>query len=77
MEAGKVLTADEARERITRMGIPIAVWARRNGLRTPAVYDLLLGRRFGNHGDGHKAAVLLGMKEGTLDETPESGRSAA
>ena len=71
MKERKVLSADEAREKITRVGGTIAAWARSKGLPVTVVYDLLLGRRFGRHGDGHRAAVLLGMKEGTIDKSPE------
>ena len=63
----KMLTPQEAREAMKRQGIPIARWARANGVPVRAVYEVLLGRNRGCFGTAHKVAVLLGIKEGEIE----------
>lgn len=64
-------TAEQAKAEIEKSGMTIAKWAVKNGLAPSAVYAVLNGRLTGKYGDSHKAAVLLGMKKGSIceDET--------
>lgn len=64
-------TPDEVREDFARKGISAAAWARENGLSPSRVYDLLQGRNKGRFGEAHKAAVLLGLKDGVIDNTKQ------
>ncbi|WP_288231007.1 DNA-binding protein [uncultured Desulfovibrio sp.] len=60
-------TPEEVRRELEHKGIPIAVWARANGLPPRPVYDVLAGRNRGRYGVAHKAAVLLGIKDGEIN----------
>ena len=60
-------TPEEVRRELEHKGIPIAAWARANGLPPRPVYDVLTGRNAGKTGMAHKAAVLLGLKDGEID----------
>jgi len=62
-------TAQDVRCDFSRKGIAIAKWAKKHGLRPSVVYDLLNQRTAATRGMAHKAAVLLGMKDGEIDET--------
>lgn len=57
---------NEVRAELKRKGVPIAKWARDHKLPTAVVYGLLSGRLVGTFGQSHKAAVLLGLKDGEL-----------
>ena len=59
-------TAKEIREELARKGLTIADLARKHNLRLPVVYDLFNGRCYGTRGESHRAAVILGLKEGEL-----------
>lgn len=67
----KLLSAEEARDSLRRKGVSINEWARVHGLSHQAVRNLLYGRNQGLRNDGHKAAVLLGMKEGEIVNLPK------
>jgi gp16 family phage-associated protein len=56
------------RAELDRKGISIAAWARQNNVSIRRVYDVLLGRTTGKYGEAHKAAVLLGMKDGEITD---------
>ena len=58
----------EVRAELEALGIPIAEWARRNNLAPRRVYDVLTGRNMGRFGEAHRAAVLLGIKEGVVEQ---------
>jgi len=60
-------TAEEAKAEIKKKGLTISKWSMMHGLPAAVVYAVLKGRLQGLYGDGHKAAVLLGMKEGEID----------
>jgi len=68
-QAGNVrlLTAAEVRADLERRGKTIRAVARELGVTDRAVYDLLRGRFKGRRGEAHKAAVLLGMKDGVIE----------
>ena len=74
MKNKKIRTPDEVRRDFCRQGISIASWARNNGLSPRHVYDVLGGRNKGLFGESHRAAVLLGIKDG---EAAERARGAA
>ena len=63
-----IRTAEEIKRELERQGRSIADLARSNALRPSVVYDLLGGRIRGTRGESHRAAVLLGLKEGTIEQ---------
>jgi len=73
---GNLKTADEAKAEIEKSGLTIAKWAVKNGVAPSAVYAVLKGRLIGNYGDSHKAAVLLGMKEGEISDEEQQRKRA-
>lgn len=66
------MKVDEARARLESLGVPIAEFARTHGLPRAAVCDALRGKTKGLRGDAHRAAVLLGLKDGVIER--EGGR---
>lgn len=60
------LTLEQARAALDRQGISIAEFCRQNTLNSNLVSDLLNGRKKGRRGQAHRAAVLLGIKEGVV-----------
>lgn len=61
-----VRTAKEARQWLSEQGLSITEFARQHALDRMDVADVLRGKRVGNHGKAHDAAVLLGMKHGRV-----------
>ena len=61
------LTTEQARAALDRRGISLAEFSRQHALNSNLVSDLLNGRKKGRRGQAHRAAVLLGIKEGTID----------
>lgn len=61
-----LLTPEQARAALDREGESIAAFARKHGLNKNLVSDLLNGRKKGKRGEAHRAAVLLGIKEGVV-----------
>ena len=55
-----------ARERLERQGITIKKFAEENDLHVSTVYAVLNGQKKCLRGEAHRAAVLLGIKEGTV-----------
>lgn len=51
-----------------RRGMTLSAWARAHDVPRQIVFDLLHGRAKGRHGMAHKAAVLLGLKDGVFIE---------
>lgn len=66
MIESKILTPQEARERLSRKGLSIAAFSRLHGLNYRLVRGVLDGRYHCRFGKSHKAAVLLGLKEGEI-----------
>lgn len=62
------LTPEQARAALDREGISIAEFCRKHGLNRNLVSDLLNGRKKGKRGEAHRAAVLLGIKEGVVQQ---------
>jgi gp16 family phage-associated protein len=62
------LTTEQARANLDRQGISIAEFSRRHELNKNLVSDLLAGRKKGKRGMAHRAAVLLGLKDGVIEQ---------
>ncbi|MCO7620809.1 MULTISPECIES: DNA-binding protein [Pseudomonas] len=62
------VTAEQARASLDRKGMSIAQFSRIHGLNKNLVSDLLNGRIKGLRGEAHRAAVLLGIKDGVIEE---------
>ncbi len=58
---------EEARADLDRRGKTIRQFAREIGVSDRIVYELLRGRFKGRRGQAHKAAVLLGIKDGVVE----------
>lgn len=54
----------EARARLARHGISAKEWADKHGLTASTVYAVLNGQKKCLRGEAHRAAVLLGIKDG-------------
>lgn len=61
------LTPDQAREKLDRVGMSIAEFCRKHDLNKSLVSDLLNSRKKGRRGEAHRAAVLLGIKNGEAE----------
>lgn len=59
-------TREQVKKELRRKGIPIAWWADRNKVPRTIAYGLLNGRLTGEYGTAHRAAVLLGLKDGEI-----------
>ncbi len=63
---GRLKTAADVRDELDRRGVTIRETALEIGVSDRVLYDLLRGRFKGRRGQAHRAAVLLGMKDGVL-----------
>ena len=63
----QVKTAEEVRAELYRRGKSIRAAAREIGVSERIVFELLRGRIKGRRGQAHRAAVLLGMKDGVIE----------
>jgi len=63
----QVRTPLDARRELDRRGKSIRQFAREIGVSERIVYGLLQGRFIGRRGQAHKAAVLLGIKDGVVE----------
>lgn len=55
---------DAARDRLKHLGLGAKKWAQQNGLNPSTVYAVLNGQKKCLRGESHRAAVLLGIKDG-------------
>lgn len=62
------VTTEQARTDLDRRGVSIAEFSRKHGLNKNLVSDLLNGRIKGRRGEAHRAAVLLGIKDGVIEQ---------
>ncbi|CAH0296971.1 MULTISPECIES: DNA-binding protein [Pseudomonas] len=62
------VTPEQARADLDRRGVSIAEFSRKHGLNKNLVSDLLNGRIKGRRGEAHRAAVLLGIKDGVIEQ---------
>lgn len=63
---------DQAKAYFKAHGVSAADWARERNLAPRHLYDLLNGKSCGTRGESHRAAVLLGLKEGVIEERAAS-----
>ncbi len=69
MATGSTLkTREEARRELVRHGVSLASWARKHGVTSEQVRDVLRKDTPCNWGVSHKIAVLLGVKDGVIDD---------
>ncbi|MBK5915349.1 DNA-binding protein [Rhodocyclus purpureus] len=68
MKQAATRTAQQVREEFLRKGISIASWARKNGLSPATVSQVMTGKNDASRGQGHKIAVMLGLKDGEIIE---------
>lgn len=61
-------TKEEVLNEFVRRGQSVRSWAISNGVAPSVVHSLLRGRTTGRIGASHKAAVLLGLKNGEIVE---------
>ncbi|TGR41854.1 DNA-binding protein [Mesorhizobium sp. M00.F.Ca.ET.151.01.1.1] len=61
-------TGEQARLELGARGESVAAFARRHGLSVSTVHQVLGGRSKAKRGEAHRAAVLLGMKIGTIKD---------
>ncbi|MFC3549437.1 DNA-binding protein [Lysobacter cavernae] len=66
-------TPEEALADLDRRGVSIAAFARAHQLRYMTVYQVLHGGKKGLRGEAHRAAVLLGIKAGVVDDNQGEG----
>lgn len=60
----QLMTPAQAQAELIRQGKSVAQFAREHGLNRYTVYRVLSGKRPARYGEAHRAAVLLGIKEG-------------
>ncbi|MDY0011313.1 MAG: hypothetical protein RBS40_00295 [Rhodocyclaceae bacterium] len=68
MEQKQGKTLEQVRDEFNRRGEAVSHWARRHGIDPEIARGVLSGRIKGKRGQAHKAAVLLGIKEGEIVE---------
>lgn len=68
-------TREEVVADFERKGISVSSWARKNNIPRSIVYGVLNGTRKARIGLGHKAAVLLGIKDGEIVEESGDGQA--
>jgi gp16 family phage-associated protein len=64
-------TPSDVRTNFLREGISIADWCRNHDIPRHVVNDLLRGKCAGRRGKSHNAAILLGLKNGSLNVKKE------
>ena len=62
-------TAQEVKDEFRKKGITFNAWARDKGFSPIAVHKVIHGKTKCWYGNGHKIAVMLGMKDGEFDES--------
>lgn len=55
-----------ARDRLSAIGISVRDWAEQNNINESTAYAVLNGQQKCLRGEAHRAAVLLGIKEGVV-----------
>ena len=66
MEQKQLKTREEALASLERTGQSIRAWAKKNGVSYGTTVQILRGTRGYRIGEGHKIAVLLGLKDGEI-----------
>jgi len=73
MNTKRLKTRQEVLEDCRRKGISLAELARRIGIERATVYRVLHNEKPCGYGKAHKAAVLLGIKDGEIVEDRDHG----
>lgn len=68
MKSQPVRTPQDVRADFLRKGQSIASWAKAHGFSVATTSQVLTGTNKATRGQGHKIAVLLGLKEGEIVE---------
>lgn len=58
----------DVRRELERRGMTVRGWAREHGFSERLVHEVISGRKKGRWGQAHNIAVLLGLKEGVLND---------
>lgn len=66
-------TCEQARAELDRQGLSIADFARMHELDYGTTYQVITGAKKGRRGEAHRAAVLLGIKEGVIQRGAAAG----
>ena len=69
-------TPKQAKEWLAKQGKTVQEFAREHSLDPYTCYQVLSGVKKGTRGESHRAAVLLGIKEGVVEVPEEYGRRA-
>lgn len=67
-ESGFLRSLEEIERDFDRRGVSKADWAREHGIRPGVLYEIFSRRSSCKRGEAHRAAVLLGLKEGIIEE---------
>ena len=67
-ENGFLRSLEEIEREFERRGVSKADWAREHGIRPGVLYEIFSRRSSCKRGEAHRAAVLLGLKEGVIEE---------
>lgn len=59
-------TREDVLAEFERKGISVRSWAIANGVSPSVTHAVLKGKQAGRIGEGHKVAVLLGLKHGEI-----------
>ncbi|WP_350112096.1 hypothetical protein [Nitrosomonas sp.] len=68
MKQNKIRTREEVLKDFEKKGVSIRCWALENGLPPSIVRLVLKGKLTGRIGKSHKAAVMLGLKNGEISQ---------
>ncbi len=68
MEQKQLKSREEVLADFARKGISIRGWAKKHCLSHSVVNGVLNGRLSGRIGESHRAAVMLGIKDGEITE---------
>lgn len=66
MERNQLKTREEVLADFANKGVSVRSWAISNSIAPSVVRSVLNGRTSGRIGEGHKAAVKLGLKRGEI-----------
>ena len=67
----RIRTKKQAKADLYRRGVSVAQFARANDLAVGTVYHVLNGVSPAGRGEAHRAAVLLGIKRGVIEQGAE------
>lgn len=70
VESGFLRSLEDVEREFERKGISKADWAREHGIRPGVVYEIFSRRSACKRGETHRAAVLLGLKDGVIEGRP-------